>query len=49
MPSVISTVDHNVLLDPRQEASHAIAEWNRIPLNWPWGLPLRAQPRNFAL
>ncbi|MFM7641518.1 MAG: tetratricopeptide repeat protein [Cyanobium sp.] len=31
-PSVISTVDYNVLLDPRQVASYAIAEWHRIPL-----------------
>lgn len=34
VPSVISTTDHNVLLDPRQQASFSIASWSRIPFNW---------------
>lgn len=34
VPSVISTADHNVLLDPRQASHYAIAEWVRIPFNW---------------
>lgn len=34
VPSVISTTDHNVLLDPRQRASFSIASWSRIPFNW---------------
>ena len=34
VPSVISTTDHNVLLDPRQRAGYSIASWSRIPFNW---------------
>ena len=34
VPSVISTTDHNVLLDPRQKSSFSIAFWARIPFNW---------------
>ena len=34
VPSVISTTDHNVLLDPRQKASFSVASWSRIPFNW---------------
>ena len=34
VPSVISTTDHNVLLDPRQKGSYAVASWFRIPFNW---------------
>ena len=34
VPSVISTTDHNVLLDPRQKASFSVAAWARIPFNW---------------
>jgi RES domain-containing protein len=31
VPSVISTTDFNVLLDPRQKASYRVANWTRIP------------------
>jgi hypothetical protein len=34
VPSVISTTDHDVLLDPRQKARFAVASWARIPFNW---------------
>ena len=34
VPSVISTANHNVLLDPRQKADFPIASWSRIPFNW---------------
>ena len=34
VPSVISTTDHNVLLDPRQKSSFSVASWSRIPFNW---------------
>ena len=34
VPSVISTTDHNVLLDPRQKTSFSVASWSRIPFNW---------------
>lgn len=34
VPSVISTTDHNVLLDPRQKTAFSIAAWSRIPFNW---------------
>ena len=34
VPSVISTTDHNVLLDPRQKASFTVASWFRIPFDW---------------
>jgi hypothetical protein len=34
VPSVISTTDCNVLLDPRQKSSYAVAGWSRIPFDW---------------
>ena len=34
VPSVISTTDHNVLLDPRQKLHLRVASWSRIPFNW---------------
>ena len=34
VPSVISTTDHNVLLDPKQKTSFSVASWSRIPFNW---------------
>ena len=34
VPSVISTTDHNVLLDPRQKAAYAVKTWSRIPFDW---------------
>lgn len=34
IPSVISTTDHNVLLDPRQKSAYRIADWSRIPFDW---------------
>jgi RES domain-containing protein len=34
VPSVISTTDYNVLLDPRQKSSYAVAAWSRIPFDW---------------
>jgi RES domain-containing protein len=33
VPSVISTTDHNILLDPRQKRSFAVASWSRIPFD----------------
>ena len=34
VPSVISTTDYNVLLDPRQVNQYSIADWVRLPFNW---------------
>ena len=34
VPSVISTTDYNVLLDPRQKSSYTVASWSRIPFDW---------------
>ncbi len=34
VPAVVSTTDHNVLLDPRQRASYSVASWARIRFNW---------------
>ena len=34
VPSVISTTDHNVLLDPRQRSGYRVANWSRIPFDW---------------
>ena len=34
VPSVISTTDHSVLLDPRQTTRFRVASWSRIPFNW---------------
>jgi RES domain-containing protein len=34
VPSVISSTDHNVLLDPRRKTQYAIAGWSRIPFDW---------------
>jgi RES domain-containing protein len=34
VPSVISTTDCNILLDPRQLENYRIADWARIPFNW---------------
>lgn len=34
VPSVISTVDCNVLLDPRQKTEFSIASRERIPFDW---------------
>jgi RES domain-containing protein len=34
VPSVISTSDCNVLLDPRQREHYRIADWIRLPFNW---------------
>lgn len=34
VPSVISTADYNVLLDPRQKSNYAVAGWARIPFDW---------------
>jgi RES domain-containing protein len=34
VPSVISSTDHNVLLDPRQKSAYRIANWSRIPFDW---------------
>lgn len=31
VPSVISSTDFNVLLDPRQKTSYGVASWTRIP------------------
>lgn len=31
VPSVISTSDRNVLLDPRQKAAYRVVDWARIP------------------
>jgi RES domain-containing protein len=34
VPSVISTTDYNVLLDPRQKSVYRVAQWSRIPFDW---------------
>lgn len=34
VPSVISTTDYNVLLDPRQKSAYRVARWSRIPFDW---------------
>ena len=34
VPSVISTTDHNVLLDPRQKSAYTVKTWSRIPFDW---------------
>jgi RES domain-containing protein len=34
VPSVISTTDYNILLDPRQTSSYVVAAWSRIPFDW---------------
>jgi RES domain-containing protein len=34
VPSVISTTDCTVLLDPRQREAYAIADWVRVPFHW---------------
>lgn len=34
VPSVISTTDCNILLDPRQSEKYRVVEWARIPFNW---------------
>lgn len=34
VPSVISSSDHNVLLDPRRKAEYSVAGWSRIPFDW---------------
>jgi RES domain-containing protein len=34
VPSVISTTDHNVLLDPRQKSAYVVSSWSRIPFDW---------------
>jgi RES domain-containing protein len=34
VPSVISTTDCNVLLDPRQQDQYKVSGWVRIPFNW---------------
>jgi len=34
VPSVISTTDHNVLLDPRQRSTYRVVNWSRIPFDW---------------
>ena len=34
VPSVISTADCNVLLDPRQSEIYKVIDWARIPFNW---------------
>jgi hypothetical protein len=34
VPSVISTTDFNVLLDPRQRELYRVTNWTRIPFNW---------------
>ena len=34
VPSVISSSDHNVLLDPRRKSAYSVAEWSRIPFDW---------------
>ena len=34
VPSVISTTDCNVLLDPRQREHYKVVDWVRIPFNW---------------
>ena len=34
LPAVISTTDHNVLLDPKQRNAYRLAERMRLPCNW---------------
>jgi RES domain-containing protein len=34
VPSVITTTDCNVLLDPRQREMYRVADWVRLPFNW---------------
>lgn len=34
VPSVISTSDRNVLLDPRRKRSYRVASWSRIAFDW---------------
>jgi RES domain-containing protein len=34
VPSVVSSSDYSVLLDPRQKSSYRIAAWSRIPFDW---------------
>jgi RES domain-containing protein len=34
VPSVISSTDHNILLDPRQKSAYHVAQWMRIPFDW---------------
>lgn len=34
VPSLISTMDCTILLDPRQREQVGIAAWARIPFNW---------------
>lgn len=34
VPSVISTTDYNVLLDPRQVSYYSIDDWVLLPFNW---------------
>ena len=34
VPTVISTSDYNVLLDPRQRSAFTVVSWSRIPFNW---------------
>lgn len=34
VPSVISTTDHNILLDPRQKRAFIVRSWARIPFDW---------------
>jgi RES domain-containing protein len=34
VPSVASTTDMNVLLDPRQKAKYRVSSWARIPFDW---------------
>lgn len=34
VPSMISTTDCNVLLDPRQREKYRVADWVCIPFNW---------------
>lgn len=34
VPSVVSSSDFNVLLDPRRIDQYAVAAWSRIPFDW---------------
>ena len=34
VPSVISSSDYNVLLDPRRKSDYSIAGWSRVPFDW---------------
>ena len=34
VPSVISSTDGNVLLDPRQRDRYRVAGWSRLPFDW---------------